>query len=188
MGQPFDERISLRFERLASSLWKRYGSVSRAAERFEVSWMVYDESRKALVTCEAIISGENQMQRAMGSFSLPYGLGLAGTAFKECDKIHLFKRVKDVDPHRPSPYVPRPETDMHEVLLSVPMEHRDIWQLPSEDPLFFKLDRPRVCFGVVNIGTTSNDSRLSQALTSQETLRLRARVQSFASRLLRNIY
>jgi hypothetical protein len=183
VGQNGDDFIRIKFLKLAESLKKRYGLVPAAGESFEVSLMTYDEKQRRLLTCGFLLSGENLMEKDSGRIWLPYGFGLAGTAFKECDKIHLYKRTANPDIHRPSPYIPVEGSLSHEVLLSIPFEHPAVWQLPLEDELFQTLDRPRTCLGVLNLGSNSPNSPLKRDMSVMEGLRLRARLQAFAAKL-----
>lgn len=178
-GKYGDKIIHKAFIELANSLRKRYGLPGNKDEMFEVSFMTYDETSQYLFTIESLISDKDHMQKALGSLKLPFGLGLAGTAFKECDKVHKYQRKLNLEDYRASHYLPLYGSEDHEVLLAIPFEHPAIWDMSPDSGLWETFDRPRTCLGVLNLGSTHMESRLKDLLSLADLIDLRKKARAF---------
>lgn len=142
------------FLKLRRQIWEMFLPVP--GERFEVSVMTYDESNRVLVPVEGTL-GEEEFPNNLWDTAIPFGLGLAGAAFKEAE---LLFRVADPPILFPF-YISLPERPTHQFLLSAPLDHPDLdcpeLGAPEPEPV---PDRSRQCLGVVNVGTFSETSRM----------------------------
>jgi hypothetical protein len=188
-GEQGDMVLQHEFDAMASKLRELYGLPPGDKELFEVSLMTYDESTKYLLTFEARVADEDRMKQKLGRFKLPFGWGLAGTAFKECDHAHMYLRSSPPSDTRPSNYLLFDAAEAHEALISIPFEHPEISALSPESELWETFDRPRTCLGVLNIGSDHVQSQLRDRLNTPETLspeilRILDLCKSFATKLL----
>jgi hypothetical protein len=125
-------------------------------DAFEVSIMTYDESKRVLVPIEGMV-GEDEFSKALWNTAIPFGLGLAGSAFKESEIIFRVPEPPVLFPF----YLVLPDQPIHQYLISASLDHpkldRPDLQIADSEPV---LDRSRQCLGVLNIGSFSSKSQL----------------------------
>lgn len=133
----------------------KYRSSSRR-EHFQLNLMTYDETLRRLLVVEGVtIAGDVRSWE----FWLPFGLGLAGSCFRNGDRAFRYiKELEEHDNHRPENYLPLPGSIKHECLLALPIDHP---QLTKGDFQLAAAERCRQLVGVVTIGS---DHKLSPLL------------------------
>ena len=138
------------FQQLRSEIWEMFSP--QPGEPFEVSVMAYDESNRVLVPVEGTV-GEEEFPKNLWDTAIPFGLGLAGSAFKEAELLFRVASPPVLFPF----YISLPDRPTHQFLLSAPLDHPEFEQpevegAPEPEPV---PDRSRQCLGVVNIGSFS---------------------------------
>jgi hypothetical protein len=137
----------------------------------ELVVMAYSEKLRRLFVVDGIRDG-----RSIGpetrNFSLPFGLGLAGSCFKDGSRVFLIDPAKSSEDsgfsswrghaaHRPEAdpgyYLRIPGTRRHKFLFQVPVDH------PSYKPLLCPegYERSRQCIGVVGLASIKGEPSLS---------------------------
>jgi hypothetical protein len=150
------------FERFEANLRRNYASIQ--GERFEVSAMTYDDSRRRLQYFEGTVNGK-PIPAASWNFSLPFGAGLAGACFKDPNRAFLYDRPSEPG-NQPELYLPVSDGLQHSVLLTLPLYHPKLANFVNELEIS-GVDRSRFCVGVVNIGSDSADSALRSLLYAE---------------------
>jgi hypothetical protein len=141
--------LQTKFESLDRMLRRSYAS-GPESERFEVAMMTYDERQQRIVAVDSFVNGEPSGE--LWDFSLPFGLGLAGACFKQANSIYVYIRPPD-GAASTSFYLPLEARRPHEILLCIPVDHRDFHQGVT-------LERSRQCIGVLSIGSDFAQTRL----------------------------
>jgi Pyridine nucleotide-disulphide oxidoreductase len=157
-----DEALRLGFGALRSELAKLFQP--KAGDGFEVSVMAYNEGDRSLQFVEAVVDGI-EFPEEMRKTGFPFGIGLAGTAFKR-GEIMYYQASAAVD-NEPKVYLALPEAGKHEVLLSIPVDHPTFYESTVELPAF---DPSRKSIGVINIGSKKSNDRFPVVIAETELL------------------
>ena len=153
-GKPGLPTIRNCFQELRKEIYEIFSPT--AGDAFEVSIMTYDESKRVLVPIEGMV-GEDEFSKALWNTAIPFGLGLAGSAFKESEMIFRVPEPPVLFPF----YLVLPGQPIHQYLISASLDHPKLdhpdLQIADLEPV---LDRSRQCLGVLNIGSFSSKSQL----------------------------
>ena len=94
-----------------------------AGEHLEIALLAYDGEARVLRVVDGAVNGEGEVDQEFWDFELPFGLGLAGAAFKAVGEMYV--RAKD----GPKPalssflHVPGEPEDKVALLISVALHH-----------------------------------------------------------------
>jgi hypothetical protein len=146
------------FEKLKAEVYKLF--TPEPGEQFEVSAMTYDEDERALVFFEGSIDGGPLPEAMWTGDPLPFGIGLAGTCFKNGEILFHRKQAREVN--EPKIYLQLPESNSHEILVSLPLDHPEFSKSAQSS---IAIDRSRQCIGVVNVGSRSRNESLEAAFS-----------------------
>ncbi|HEY1945507.1 MAG TPA: FAD-dependent oxidoreductase [Bryobacteraceae bacterium] len=146
------------FEKLKTEVYKLF--TPEPGEQFEVSALTYDEGERALVFFEGTIDGEPLPETMWINGSLPFGIGLAGTCFKNGQILFHQRQARKVN--EPKVYLPLPKSNSHEILVSLPLDHPEFSKSAHSS---VAIDRSRQCIGVVNVGSRSRNEKLAAAFS-----------------------
>jgi hypothetical protein len=133
----------------------------------ELSLMVFDRSDRQLkvVSGLRVSRGGNSARPSAGDFPLPYGVGVAGKAYKT-NIPGLWVRTLAEDRSVPDPFVSLDKTYAHKVLLSIPLQN------PGDS---------RYVFAIVNCGSNDSGCPLAGLQLRSETPALLKDVQKALS-------
>jgi hypothetical protein len=142
-------QLRRKFLQASERINAKYRDVA-AGERLEVALLAYDAGARMLRVVEAAINGRADAGPELWDFELPFGLGLAGGAFKGTAEMY----VRTEDASRPSLssflHVPGDREEDVAFLISVALHHAGLET--------YELGRS--CFGVLDITSSLRDSRL----------------------------
>ena len=154
-------------------------------EVFDVYFMTYFRQELALKIVDGFKNGKS-IDDSDWEFSLPFGLGLAGAAFK-AGKSFAYRRPLD-EPEGPDYYIAVKGSNDHTVLISVPLDHPELDNCGKECELRTG-SRCQQLLGVVNIGSNYIDSKLLEIapdVTTSEQVRVpeetKKRIQALKAR------
>jgi hypothetical protein len=152
--------IRQRFLTFVHEVLGLYGSDT---EPLEITLMSYDEDRRELRVVEDSFNGGPRNDKYQG-FSLSFGFGLAGSAFK---RGRAFIYVKPDQPGPVEYYQPiAGHSENTEVLLSIPLDHPDANRSFPFDAGHADW-RSRQCVGVVNVYSEIRNSMLRERLREE---------------------
>ena len=121
-----------------------------AGERLEVALLAYDGGARMLRVADGAVNGDGEVDPELWDFEVPFGLGLAGAAFKAVGEMY----VRAEDGQRPALssflQVPGEPENKVTLLISVALHHAG----------FETYELGRSCFGVLDITSNLRNSRL----------------------------
>jgi hypothetical protein len=138
------------FNHLYADLHSTYG-LKDADERFLVSMMTYDAAERRMVLVDAVVRG-GEPEARMWNFRLPFGLGLAGSCFRQA-QVFIYQRPQAKGlPLTADLYLPIPDGEPHECLLALPVDHPELdTKTIAKMPEGF--ERSQQCMGVINVAS-----------------------------------
>jgi len=146
-----------KFIDLYANLHSRYG-LEGVDERFLVSMMTYQTAEHRMVLVDAVVRG-GEPEARMWNFRLPFGLGLAGSCFRQ-GQVFVYRPPEVGDPPlTPGSYLPIPHGEVHQCLLALPLDHPDL-NIETIDGMPEGFERSQQCIGVVNVASDHPSTKL----------------------------
>lgn len=170
-----NETIMNCFEAFSESILRDFG-LGRSDETFEISLMVYDSSWRRLRVIEGRLNGEDPDDH-LWSFSPPFGASSAGACFRNGGRAIVYFAPKKAISHVPEWYLITEKGLIHDSLICIPLDLPETPQLPPD----FELGRQ--CVGIVNIGSTSPNTKLRALQDKDGIIDIRNRCQVFCNSL-----
>ena len=147
----------------------------RPGEWFEVVWMTYNDVEHMLEPADAVVNGGTP-GKDLWEFKLPFGLGLAGAAFKAA-RGFLFVRPERSNPEY---FLDVPGFSKAEVLVALPLDHPDFENAPGST-------RSHQCIGVMDISSNFADSRLLEVFKSKQLDEVAGLCKSFSKAVFKAV-
>jgi len=152
---PAFQQIAQAFSSLDNDLRREF-QPRADREMFDLFFMTYFREELALKIVDGFKNGK-RIEDSDWEFSLPFGLGLAGAAFK-AGKPFAYRRPLE-QAEGPDYYIAVKGSSDHQVLIAVPLDHPDLDKCSKQCELRTG-SRCQQLIGVVNIGSNYVDSNL----------------------------